>query len=227
MKTCNICGKAEGEVALSGTRIQINGNGVCNMCKREMVNLEEIYGADYGNRTGQKIQKVIPWPAFKEFTWPPHADVLVSGWELRTCEFAVALTEAGLVSGRRSILSYEDEAAKKLADLSRAIEASNDYEERTKLRRDFDRLKRRLETVEELVKAGEHPLFIIPFENVLDIKVVKEDDWLHVEFREKKMKGGFFGGKKETVKEHRWIISPLYDDVINTIVERVRKKNPK
>jgi len=226
MKTCNICGKAEGEVALSGTRIQIEDNGVCNMCKKEMANLEEIYRADYANRTGQKIQKVIPWPAFKDFTWPDHAAVLVSGWELRTCEFAVALTEAGLVSGRRSILSYEDEAAKKLAELSKALEASDDYEERTKLRRDFDRLKRKMDTVEELAKAGEHPLFMIPFENILDIEVKKEGDWLQVEFREKKMKTGFFRGKKETVKAHRWTTSPLYGDVINMIVERVRKKSP-
>ncbi|MGD0056727.1 MAG: hypothetical protein ABSB83_02595 [Methanomassiliicoccales archaeon] len=226
MKTCNICGKAEGELALNGTRIQIENNGVCNMCKKEMANLEEIYSADYAKRTGQKIQKVIPWPAFKDFTWPDHSEVLVSGWELRTCEFAIALTEVGLVSGRRSILSYEDEAAKKLAELSKAIEASSDYEERTTLRRDFDRLRRKMVTVEELAKAGEHPLFMMAFENILDIEVKKDDDWLQVVFGEKKMKTGFFGGKKETVKSHSWKVSPLYEDVINIMVEKVRKKSP-
>jgi hypothetical protein len=225
MRTCNICSKAEGEVALSGIRIKIEDYGVCNMCKKEMVSLGEVYRSDYATRTGQKIQEIIPWPAFKHFTWPEHAEVLVSGWELRTCEFAVGLTEAGLVSGRRSIISSEDEAAKRLADISRSIEASTDYEERTKLRRDFDRLKRKMETVEELAKAGEHPLFMIAYENILDVQVKREGDWLAVDFREKKMKGGFFGGKKEIVKAHRWMVSPLYEGVINTMVEKVRKKS--
>jgi hypothetical protein len=45
-------------------------------------------------------------------------------------------------------------------------------------------------------------------------------------FGEKKMKTGFFGGKKETVKSHSWKVSPLYEDVINIMVEKVRKKSP-
>jgi hypothetical protein len=226
MKTCNLCGQVEGEITLDGSKIMVEGYGVCNKCRNEIASLGENYREDYENRTGQKIEKIIPWPAFKEFSWPPHADVLLSGWELKTCEFAIAMTETSLVSGRRSIASMEDDVTRRISELSKAIEESKDYGERTKLRRDFDRYKRKMEKVEDLAKAGERKLFIISIDKIVGIETEKRGDWVHVSFKERKIKTGFFGGKKEITVPQRWIVTALYEDTINALVKRVREKTP-
>ena len=224
MHSCTLCNKQEGEPTIKGVKIAIGEHGVCNVCSEELANLEKLYMADFEDRTGQKIDMAIPWPAIREFTWPPHSAVIVSGWELRSCEFAIGLAETSLISGRRSIRSFEEEAAKRMAQLSKQIEASKSYEERALLRRDYDRFQRGFEKIEDLARAGERQLFIIPLANMQDFKSTKQDGWIAVEFRLRKQKTGFFGGRKDTLEKHRLLVSTHYMDFVKELEARVRRE---
>ncbi|MBC7108560.1 MAG: hypothetical protein H5T41_07225 [Methanomassiliicoccales archaeon] len=220
MKACSICQMVEGYIAPGGSKLVVEENGVCNVCKTELKKLEEIYKKDFENRTGQVVTKTIPWPAFKEFSWPPHSAVLVSGWELRSKEFAVGITDSAIVGGRRSMASFEEEAAAQMRELAEAIEKAKSYEERFLLRREYDLRRKKLDLIEKTMKAGDRPLFILPLATIRNLRYDRKDSWLVVDFEKVEIKSGLFGSKKEKVEKHRWVISALYEDAIVLLKER-------
>ena len=214
MKTCSICQMVEGYITTSGSKLIVEEEGVCNVCKIELKKLEEIYKKDFEKRTGQVVTKVIPWPAFKEFSWPPHSAVLVSGWELRRKEFAVGITDSAVVGGRRSMSSYEEEFATQLRELVEAIEKSKSYEQRFLLRREYDMKRKKLDLIERTMKAGDRPLFILPLAIIRNLYYDQKDSWLVVNFEKVEIKTKPFGSKMEKVEKHRWVISALYEDAM-------------
>ncbi|MDH7509279.1 MAG: hypothetical protein QHH00_07785 [Methanomassiliicoccales archaeon] len=205
---------AEGYIGSGGQKLIIEESGVCNVCKSELKKLEEIYKKDFEKRTSQVMLRTIPWPAFKEFSWPPHSAVLVSGWELRSKEFAVGITDSAIIGGRRSIASLEEEIAAQIKVLAEAIERAESIEERLLLRKEYDLTRKKLDPLEKKIRVGDRPLFILPLYTVRNFHFDQKDSWLFVGFEKIDIKSGLLRLNREKVERHRWVVSAIYRDAI-------------
>jgi hypothetical protein len=226
LKTCNLCNQAEGDV-VHGRKIVIEEYGVCSICKDELVRLEEVYIQDYENRTGSKVEKVVPWPAFNGFSWPPYSDVIVSGWEFQKHEFGLAITENLLLAGRRSIQSYEQQAFDRMQELQQAIETTEDYREKIELRSELRTWQKRLEGIEKLIRMGERRLPMISLELVTEMEGEFSEDWIKVKFTCRRVKSTFFNKKKEVRSKDFFKFSRLYEDAFECMADKVRKSGGK
>lgn len=223
LRTCNLCKQAEGDV-VRGRRIVIEEYGVCHVCKEELENLEEIYAKDYELRTGNKVEMVIPWPAFNGFSWPPYSDVIISGWEFQKHEFGLAITDDLLLAGRRSIESYERQAFDRMQEIQIAIENTDDYREKMELRRDLRNWQKRLEGIEKLMRMGERRLPMIALDQVEEMEGEFSDDWIKVKLAIRLIKTTFLGGKKVAYRKEYFKFSRLYTDAFDCMADKVRKK---
>jgi hypothetical protein len=226
LKTCNLCNQVEGDV-VHGKKIIIEEYGVCSICKNELKELEEVYIKDYEDRTGNVVERLVPWPAFDGFSWPPYPDVIVSGWEFQKHEFGLAITENLLLAGRRSIESYERQAFDRMQEIQLAIETTDDYREKIELRRDLRSWQKKLENIEKLMRMGERRLPMISLELVTEMEGEFSDDWIKVKFTCRRIKSTFFNKKKEVQSKDFFKFSRLYEDAFDCMADKVRKSGGK
>lgn len=226
LKTCNLCNQVEGDV-VHGKKIVLEKYGVCTICKDELEKLEEVYTKDYENRTGHVVEKLVPWPAFDGFSWPPYPDVIVSGWEFQKHEFGLAITENLLLAGRRSIESYERQAFDRMQEIQIAIENSEDYKETLELRRELRSWQKKLEGIEKVMRMGERRLPMISLELVTEMEGEFSEDWVLIKFTCRRIKSTFFNKKKETRSKDFFKFSRLYEDAFDIMADKVSKSGGK
>ncbi len=224
MKLCNICRKAQGDLA-GKDRIVVGERGVCNICSRELMVLEEMYRQDFLERTEQRFDVVIPWPAFKTFTWPPNALILVSGWAVNRREFAVGISCDYIVAGRRSIKGIEKEMIERIEDLKKRKEEAKEEVDKRSIDREIEEWELRLKYLAKMKSQGERRLVSIPLERAVVRKVEKKDDWIVFEFDHLELVEKILGGEREEVKKEQWVVSAAYEDALKKLEERVKAQN--
>lgn len=226
LRSCSICRAVSGDL-VGGKKIAILGSGICNGCQDALHRLEDIYRRDFERRTETKIELVIPWPAIKQFSWPPRGSVMLSGWAVDLREFAIALAGEHLVGGRRSYESWRSENLERIA----ALEAEKDQgDAKAKIGRDseLDELKRSLAKAEKRKgSTAEHPLFSLALERVGDWKVREKGQYLDITFSFRMLVDGFRGASKEKVERHFLLVSKEYAAAIDVIGERLRELEAK
>jgi len=226
LRTCNLCKQAEGDI-VHGRKIKIVEYGVCEVCMEELRHLEKVYSDDFENRTGIKVEKLVPWPAFNGFSWPPYSDVIVSGWEFQKHEFGLAITEDLLLAGRRSKENFEKEAFDWIAKITAEIDSTEDYKRKMELRRDLHRWQKKLDEIEKLLRMGERPLPMISLELIPEMEGEFSKDWIKVKLKFRVIKTTFFNKKKEAFSEKHFTFSRIYQDAFDCMVEKVERKGGK
>lgn|GEM_PF-1844609 len=222
LKTCSLCNSVMGDV-VEGKRIRLTEQGICTVCLEELQKLEGKYRMDFEARTGREIKYVIPWPAFRDFTWPPYHAVITSGWQFHKHEFGMAFTDDTIFAGRRSIQSFEDDALATMAELHEQLEVADDPGERVRIRRELQKWQRRLDKVEELLRQGERPLFSIPMDIVRAVRRAETDEWIQIGMSIASIKTKFFGGKKEAMVEEYFVVSQIYRPAIDYLTDELKR----
>ncbi len=222
MDTCNLCKKVEGDV-VRGKKIKLSDFAVCTVCSQELEKLEDLYRNDFGEKTGEEIKGVVPWPAFKEFSWPPYSAVIISGWEYHKHEFGMVFSDNFIISGRRSYQSMENKALDTMHSLSEELENTDDGREKMKLRRELKKCEKRLDKIEKLMASGERDIFTIPLEKITDLKEEVSPFWITIKLRYTRHKETFLGGKKKVTEQEYFIFSRIYEEVADFLVSRVKE----
>jgi len=225
-RTCNLCKQVDGNI-IKGRRVKIGEYNVCNVCLEELKHLEEVYAEDFEGRIGQKVLKVIPWPAFSVFSWPQYSDVIVSGWEFHKREFGMAITENLLVAGRRSIRSYEISVLNNINKLNERLENTEDYQERMNIRRELHRWHKKLESIEKLARMGERRLPMIPLEFIHEMNTEIAPEWIKVKLKYRNYTKTFLGKDKVVIKNDFFTFSRIYEDALEILEQKVREKGGK
>lgn len=222
MDTCNLCKKVEGDV-VNGRRIELTDFNVCTVCSQGLKKLDDLYKNDFRERAGEEIKGVIPWPAFKDFSWPPYGAVIVSGWEYHKHEFGMVFSDDFIVSGRRSYQSMENRTLDTMHQLSEDLENTEDGREKMKIRRELKKCEKRLDKIEKLMASGERDVFTIPLDKISDLKMEVSDYWVVVKIKYTRHKETFLRGKKKVTEQEYFIFSRLYEDVADFLVDRVKE----
>lgn len=246
LRQCIICGSVDGE-SKDGILVTLKGDDVCNVCREMIPLLSEKYRIDFEQRLGQKVTNVVPYPLFKtpHFTFPPYSDVYKASsyMDKAPVKFAVGLGEDCLVGGRRSHQSIAAELEQEVEDIENSLEegVSKDEAEVLKFR------KRQIETILEKRKNmkkiidlefGYKPdedeeaegdmkfkhirLHIIPYRDMGTPKLVDDGDWMKVHIPFRKLKTGFFGGKKWSTDKVYWMISREAKPFVEELTRRIR-----
>ena len=247
LRQCIICGSVDGE-SKDGILVTLKrDDDVCNVCREMLPLLSEKYRIDFEQRLGQKVTDVVPYPLFKtpNFTFPPYSDVYKASsyMDKAPVKFAVGLAEDCIVGGRRSHQSIAAELEQEAEDIEKTLEEGvpKDEAEVLKFR------KRQIETVLEKRKKmkkkvvnlefGYKPdeeekdedmrfkhirLHIIPYRDMDIPKVVGNGDWIKVYIPFRKLKVGFFGGKKWTMDKVYWLISKEARPFLEELTRRIR-----
>jgi hypothetical protein len=195
----------EGDLVLN-KKIAISDGGVCNGCLDEMARLIPLYRRDFENRTGVKVLLVIPWPAVKLFSWPPHAAVL-DGIDVRKKEFAIAITADYLLAGRRSFEGQKLEVAEALKEVESDPSLSNAYRED-----EIETIRRHLEAIEKRRKVNnERQLFSIPLERMSAFTMESRGDFIAVSFMFRNLKDTLHRGRQEIKEKQILVISKEFE----------------
>ncbi|NYT16354.1 MAG: hypothetical protein GKC02_10440 [Methanomassiliicoccales archaeon] len=226
LRTCNLCNQVEGEF-VHGRRIVIEEHGVCSICREELKRLEKIYVDDYELRTGSTVEMVVPWPAFKGFSWPPYSDVIISGWEYHKHEFGLGITDDFLLAGRRSIQSYEKYAFDRIQEIQNSMEATDDYKEKIALRRELQKWQKNLDVVEKRMRMGERRLPMISLDHVYEMVAEFSEDWVRVSLKFRRIKTTFFNRKKEISSSEFFKFSRIYEEAFDCMADKVKRKGGK
>jgi hypothetical protein len=226
LRSCNLCKQSEGNM-IRGKRIKLGEFNVCDVCREELKNLERVYAEDYEDRTGDVIHMVIPWPAFKSFSWPQYSDVIVSGWQFQKHEFGLGITDNYLLAGRRSIQSYEKIVLNNINDITKEMEETTDYRKRIDLKRKLTTWQKRLESVEKVDRMGERRLPMIPLDFITEMRSEFSPDWIRIRIWYKLYTKSFFGKNKEVRKKDFFTFSRIYEDAYELMEQKVREKGGK
>jgi len=226
LRSCNLCKQAEGDM-IRGRRITLGEFNVCDVCKEELKKLEPVYAEDFEERTGDVVHKVIPWPAFKSFSWPQYSDVIISGWQFHKREFGLGITDNYLLAGRKSIQSYEKAVLKNINELTKEMEETTDYRKRIDMRRELATWQKRLESVEKVARMGERRLPMIPLDFITEMRSEFSPDWIRVRVWYKLFTLDFFGKNKEVHKKDFFTFSRIYEDAYDLMEQKVREKGGK
>jgi hypothetical protein len=221
LRSCEICRSLEGDL-VGDVKIALLDTGICNGCRESLDKLEQWYRTDFEGRTDQKFQQVIPWPAVKQFTWPPYSDVIVSGIAVDLREFAIGIGDEFLVSGKRSYESHRAEVTARIAELDKLIPTCDKADQKMIMEKEQDMAHRRLDAIEKRRRVtGERKLFTIGIEHMDGLKVKPQGHYLEVTFRFETVKDKFLtGGRKAVTESHRWLIHQEYAAAVDYIQKR-------
>jgi len=246
LNQCNLCGSVDGESA-DGEVIKIGEYNVCNICRSRMGGMTEKYAIDFRERLGQEVHEVLPYPAFKtpHFNFPPYNEVYVaSSYVHGSHQFAVATTDTCLIAGRRSIQSIMAELRHEIEEIDARIEAGVSPEELKLLRFQRTQLEHRIEQSEKYNSKGgtnaakigpdecdrtgrkkayrSLPLYRIPYRDMDEPVITDRGNWIGVKIPYRKIKVGFFGGKKWGKDEVYWLISKEGKPFVDALARRIR-----
>jgi len=238
LEQCNLCGSANGENA-GGKSVIIGEYGVCNIC-REMIDvISEKYEVDFRHRLGEDIHAVMPYPLFKipHFNFPPYSEMyMASSYMHTTHQFAVALTDTCLIGGRRSVQSILAEMDHEIENIEVQLETASEEESKVlKFRK--RQLEDRIAQSRKYSQAGgcgaqigyregerpmrSLPIFMIPYRDMDSPKQTERGDWIKVKVPYRRMRVGFFGGKKWVKDEVYWLISKEGKGFVDELSRRV------
>jgi hypothetical protein len=224
MKVCSLCETGDREM-VSGKLVVVGEDNICGACKEGLLSMEKIYRKDFERRTEMKIETVIPWPAIKRFTWPPHAAVVISGWGAVTVEFAIGVGDTHLIAGRRSFQSWREEVVSKIVEATDKAQGAS-LEERITLESEIDMLRRKLDSVNRRERgAHERPLFSLPIANMRSAAMERQKEFIEVTFASEELKPKTLKGKKVVTTKHMLLISRYYEEALAALVRRINEQS--
>jgi hypothetical protein len=220
MRVCSLCESGDREM-VSGKLVMVGEDNICGACKEGLVSMEKIYRRDFEQRTEMKIETVIPWPAIKQFTWPPNAAVVISGWGAVQVEFAIGIGDTHLIAGRRSFQSWREEVVSRIVEKTEKAQGAS-LEERITLESDIDMLRRKLDSVNRRERgAKERPLFSMSIANLKNAAMERQKAHVEVSFEAEELKAKTLKGKKVVTKKHVLVISRYYEEALTALVSRI------
>jgi hypothetical protein len=220
MKVCSLCESGDREM-VSGKTVVVEEDGICGACKEGLVRMENTYRRDFERRTEMKIEAVIPWPAVKQFSWPPYASVVVSGWGAVQVEFGIGIGETHLIAGRRSFQSWREEIVSMIVEKTDQTQGAG-MEARITLESEIDMLRQKLDSINRRERGTrERPLFSMTVENLRNATMERQKGWIEVCFEAEELRPKMMKGKKVVTKKHMLLVSGHYEDVLSTLVRRI------